>query len=175
MQTNFIQLYDIDITNQKTGEIEGYGSIFNNVDLHGDVILKGAFTENLNSNPKIKLLWQHDPTHPIGIINKIEETDVGLFIQATLNLEITQAKEAYLMVKSGIIEGLSIGFEVEECSVVNDIRYIEKASLWEVSIVTFPANQQALITECKNIKQLYKKYSQNIELVLKKLNSLFAG
>lgn len=175
MQTNFVQLYDLDITNQKTGEIEGYGSIFNNVDLHGDVILNGAFSESLSTNSKIKLLWQHDPNSPIGIISEIEETDVGLYIKAVLNLEIPKAKEAYLMIKSGIIDGLSIGFEAEECSVVNDVRYIEKAKLWEVSIVTFPANQEALITDCKSIEQLYSKYSQNVSLVLKKLNNLLIG
>ena len=175
MQTNFIQLYDIDITNQKTGEIEGYGSIFNNIDLHGDVILRGAFSESISCNPKVKLLWQHDPNCPIGVITEIEETDVGLYIKAVLNLDIPKAKEAYVMIKSGIIDGLSIGFEAEECSVVNDVRYIEKAKLWEVSIVTFPANQEALITDCKNIKQLYQKYSQSFSSALRKLNNLISG
>ena len=57
-----------------------------------------------------KLLWQHDQTRPIGIWHEIYEDEYGLFVKGQLLLELHQAKEAYALLKAGVIDGLSIGF-----------------------------------------------------------------
>ena len=46
------------------GEIEGYASVFNELDRNGDVVEQGAFSKSIEEffrGKKPKLLWQHDP------------------------------------------------------------------------------------------------------------------
>ncbi|WPX96089.1 HK97 family phage prohead protease [Candidatus Bandiella euplotis] len=48
-----------------------------------------------------------------------------------------------------ITDSLSIGYEVVDAYYKGYVRYITRVNLWEVSIVTFPANKFAGIT-CVN-------------------------
>ena len=136
---------------EENGVFFGYASVFNIVDKQNDLILPGAFKENLNRN-KIKLLWQHNPGEPIGSIIDICENDVGLYITAHLLLGIQKAKEAYLMLKTGVINGLSIGYIPIEYDVdhKSGARVLKQVELWEVSLVTFPANLAAQVINVKN-------------------------
>ena len=63
-------------------------------------------------------------------------------------MELPKAQEAYVLLKSGAIDGLSIGYEVAKA--VRDrqtgVRHLLEVSLWEISLVTFAANQAARIT-----------------------------
>jgi HK97 family phage prohead protease len=141
----------------ENGIIKGYGSVFDNIDSDNDRIIKGAFTNSIkqhNQNNKIKLLWQHHIHEPIGTITHLSEDDHGLYIEAKLLLGIARANEAYKLVKSGAIKGLSIGFRVEESFYENDQRVITEVDLWEVSLVTFPANELALVTSTKNFSPI---------------------
>src|SRR5438034_1404496 len=53
------------------GEIEGYGSIFGNVDSYGEMVMPGAFSASLvdarRKGRSVKMLWQHNPDQPIGV------------------------------------------------------------------------------------------------------------
>ena len=55
----------------------GYAAIYNVVDLQGDLILKDAFWDIQNEN-EYKLLFQHDITKPIGLIERVVSDDFGL-------------------------------------------------------------------------------------------------
>ena len=127
----------------ETGMFAGYASMFNVVDSMGDAILPGAFRETLKENQSIKLLWQHDATQPIGIITKISEDIKGLYIEGKIMTDLSKGKEAFDLMSLGVIDSLSIGFQVEDFFYANSIRFIKKLKLWEVSVVTFPANQFA--------------------------------
>ena len=62
----------------ENGEIEGYASVFGEEDSYGDIVQKGAFSKSIdefNCGKKPKLLWQHDTTEPIGVIDEIFEDD----------------------------------------------------------------------------------------------------
>jgi HK97 family phage prohead protease len=96
-----------------TGKFSGYASVFNHVDLHDDIILPGAFKECLEAD-EVKLLWQHDQAEPIGKITKLTEDNKGLFMEASLLMDLHRAKEAYSLLKNKIIKGLSIGFAIKE-------------------------------------------------------------
>jgi len=140
------------------GTIEGYGAIFGNRDRHNDLIERGSFTNTLlESDPKkIKMLWQHDSSEPIGFWNEIKEDERGLYCKGQLLLELTKAKEVYKMLKSGIVDGLSIGYDTIKCRYEEDedgdrIRTISEIYLWEISVVTFPANPIANITSIKSV------------------------
>jgi HK97 family phage major capsid protein/HK97 family phage prohead protease len=143
---------NINISSDQEGIISGYASVFNLIDEHNDIINKGAFNNLLDN--KVKLLWQHKSEEPIGVIEQLTEDDYGLFFKARLLLEVPTAKAAYSLIKNQAISGVSIGFKPTKFSYKGDVRIIEKLDLWEISIVTFPANEQARVTEIKNNQQL---------------------
>ena len=135
------------LQSEEEGIIAGYASVFNVVDQHNDLIKPGSFKQ-LNKQ-KIKLLWQHKTDEPIGIIEEIKEDNYGLYFKAKLLLAVPQAKAAYQLVKSKAISGVSIGFKTKIFQYQQDIRVIEEIDLWEISLVTFPANIEANLTEVK--------------------------
>lgn len=137
------------------GTFQGYGAVFGNVDLGRDVIAAGAFADTLAKSTKIKMLWQHDPTQPIGVWEHIFEDKRGLFVKGRLliNQGVPKADEAYALLKAGALDGMSIGYEIPDGGATFDdkkrVRTISKASLWEVSLVTFPMNPKANVTRVK--------------------------
>ncbi len=135
------------------GEFAGYASIFDTVDGQKDIIRPGAFSRTLGEKShNIKLLWQHKADEPIGVLNRIREDVKGLYVEGRLLLDVQRAREAYALLKSGAINGLSIGYSVREFEFDSDsgIRTISDMDLWEVSLVTFPANSEAGITAVKD-------------------------
>jgi HK97 family phage prohead protease len=91
------------------GVIEGYGSVFGNPDLGGDIILPGAFADSLKSGRKVKMLRQHDADDVIGVWDEISEDRDGLRVKGRLLLSIGDGKDAFELVKAGALDGLSIG------------------------------------------------------------------
>lgn len=142
------------------GQFEGHGSVFDVVDSFGDVILPGAFSDTLKDHAKRgtmpALLWQHRADEPIGVYSVMREDDVGLFVQGQLLVRqnVPTADRAHSLLKAGAVSGLSIGFNIpkggEEFSEEKNVYEISKVDLWETSIVTFPANRDAQITEVRN-------------------------
>lgn len=158
---------DIKLDNEEAGTFSGYASVFNFVDAHNDMILPGAFTD-LNDATKIKLLWQHEASQPIGQIMEVSQSEYGLFIKGKIFQTLEKGKEAYELVSKGAIDGLSIGFEILDFYYEEEIRCISKIRLWEISIVTFPANEKATINEIKS-----HEYSRKVgELLDKCINQL---
>ena len=145
----------VNMQSEEEGIISGYASVFNIIDQHNDIIKPGAFKQL--SNQKIKLLWQHKPEEPIGVIEEIYQDDHGLYFKAKLLLDLPQAKAAYNLIKAKAISGVSIGFKPIKYHHQQDIRVIENIELWEISLVTFPANLEANILEVKNKPQLGEK------------------
>lgn len=76
---------------------------------------------------------------------------MGLYITAYLLLGVQKAKEAYLMLKSGTIDGLSIGYVPVKYDVDHETgaRVLKQVEFWEVSLVTFPANSAAQVINVK--------------------------
>lgn len=149
-------------------KIFGYASVFDEEDNYGDIIEKGAFEESISNPTKIKLLWQHESKSPIGKIDRLYEDSKGLVIEASINCDLNQGKEASLLVKDGVIDGLSIGFTIEKSSFSESgKRIITDLKLWEISIVTFPANNMAKIAHISK-----GDLSLSLEKIEKSLNQL---
>lgn len=161
---------DIEVKGIKAGEVgeegifTGYGSTFGGKpDLKGDIIVKGAFTETLAKGGYfgngIAMLWQHSSDEIPGIWTNLSENERGLKTEGKLLLSTNRGKEAYELLKANALKGLSIGFTIpkpEKEAIPNteyddkrDIRYIRKIDLWEVSLVTFPANPRAGVLRVK--------------------------
>lgn len=131
------------------GMIEGYGSLYGNVDQGGDVVVAGAFAESLASGRKVKMLYQHDAYSVIGVWNVMAEDEIGLRVKGKILTAVSAGRDAYELVKADALDGLSIGYRTIKDSVSNGVRMIEKAQLFEVSLVTFPMNEMARIDAVK--------------------------
>lgn len=125
-----------------TGVIEGYGAVFGNVDTYGDIILRGAFGNSMGKR-KVKMLWQHDPSQPIGVWDEMREDDRGLYMKGRVLSTVEKGKEAIALMEAGAIDGLSIGYKTVDAEYTNGNRILKEIDLWETSIVTFPANEMA--------------------------------
>lgn len=141
------------------GQFEGYASMFGVQDSDGDVIVKGAFRESLekamSANRMPKMLWQHDHRQIIGKWMEMREDDNGLWVKGRLIMEVRQGQEAYALLKEGVLDALSVGFNIPDGGATGMRgRVIEKADLWETSLVTWGANPEALITSVKSIKSI---------------------
>lgn len=142
---------------QEDGVFEGFGSVFGNVDSYKEVVAAGAFAESLAgwkaAGRLPPVLWQHRSGEPIGPYLEMEERAVGLHVRGQLLVDdVQRAKEARALMKAKAVNGLSIGFVTREDSYdrVTGIRTLKKVDLWEVSVVTFPANPAAQISSVKS-------------------------
>ena len=123
--------------------IEGYASLFGRADGGGDVVVAGAYGASLArlaaGRGRVKMLWQHDPTRPIGVWDTVREDEAGLFVRGRLLTEVAQGREALALIGAGAIDGLSIGYRTLRAVRDKDgRRRLEEIELWEVSLVTFP-------------------------------------
>ncbi len=123
--------------------IEGYASLFGKVDQGGDVVRQGAYQASLkrlnDAGRRVKMLWQHDPTRPIGIWDEVREDERGLYVKGRILPDIAQGREAAALVAAGAIDGLSIGYRtVQSERDPKGRRVLNELDLWEVSLVTFP-------------------------------------
>lgn len=145
----------------EAGEFEGYASTFGNIDAYDDTIQQGAFAETIKEKTPA-LLWQHDASEPVGVISELKEDDNGLYVKGRLLVgKVSKATEAYELLKAGAIKGLSIGYvaikwETEKNSEAKYgvIRRLTEIDLWEISLVTFPADSFAEVTGVKAIKEM---------------------
>lgn len=152
--TKALSLVDSNFKEAGDGTFSGYAAVTGNVDLGGDIILKGAFSEWLDkADPsRVRVLWQHDWDKPIGKTLSMREDDNGLAVDGELLLDIQKAQEARTLVKNNAIDGLSIGFRIDDFSYDNDTRIIKKLSVMEYSFVTFAMNPNALVNDMKSCK-----------------------
>lgn len=139
------------------GTVEGYGSVFGVKDSYDDVIAGGAFSTSLAAHKAEgtmpAMLWQHDSDQPIGCWSDMTEDSKGLKVKGLLALDTVRGKEAHALLKMGALNGLSIGFVSKQWAYDRDtdVRTLTEIDLWEVSLVTFPANGKARITSIKGV------------------------
>ena len=100
------------------GTLEGYGSVFNNIDSYGEKVMPGAFAESLARHKRegtsVAMLWNHDTYQPIGIWDELSEDGKGLKAKGRFLLDIQRAREIYTLAKNKGIGGLSIGYREED-------------------------------------------------------------
>lgn len=136
-----------------SGAFQGYASLFNRIDMGGDVVVPGAFRESLARRGArgVKLLYQHDMNEPIGIWTALEEDERGLYAEGRILADVNRGREVLALMKAGALDGLSIGFKTVRSSRDRQSggRRLEKVDLWEISIVTFPLLPEARIGATK--------------------------
>lgn len=155
------------------GEFEGYGSVFGVKDSYGDVVVKGAFGKSLDDwkerGTLPSMLWQHDAHEPVGVYAEMKEDDHGLYVRGKILTEAGDLeRRAHAHVKAGSVRGLSIGYSIPiggiEFDKDNDAYLLKQINLWEVSLVTFPANPEA---EIDTVKAALEAGPKEIERILR--------
>ena len=121
--------------------IAGYASLFGVPDLAGDIVERGAFTQTLLALPAsdIRMLFQHNPDHPIGCWTCASEDSQGLWMQGVIDPGHPSAAAVLALIQRGTADGLSIGFRALDAAPrASGGRILKTIDLREVSIVTFP-------------------------------------
>ncbi len=150
----------------KTGEFAGYGSIFGNLDTHGDVMSPGAFSETLaqwksrGSLPSMKLMHGTavkmftGTDLPIGKWREMREDDRGLYVEGKLSgLDTDQGRFNFSLMKDGALNALSIGYKAIRFTrnpLPGVTRSLQAVQLIEVSLVPQGSNDESLITDIKS-------------------------
>jgi uncharacterized protein len=146
--------------------LEGYASTFGNVDLGGDVVVRGAFAKtiaHLKANGGIPLLADHVAmtAHVLGTIVDARETrsggpsgEGGLWVKANLS-RAPSAEDTRTKMTEGHLSKMSIGYEPMDYAYEDRegqrIRLLKEVKLWESSVVVFPMNTAALIGRVKSM------------------------
>lgn len=111
----------------------------------------------------IPLLWQHNHNQPIGEVISATVTDKGIEITAKIAKIADDGKlkdrldEAWQSIKSGLVKCLSVGFKIKEYNYLENSwgLHIKEWEWYELSVVTVPANPDAMITSVKQIKDAF--------------------
>lgn len=156
----------------ENGVIEGYFSTYDKTpDSYGDIIEPGAFTETFKrrkeSGHPFPLCFNHDFSAIIGAVDSVEDTEKGPFISAHF-LDTQLAQDVRKMLLSGAIYQFSFAYDVlerrmptkeeKDAGVENVLTELE---VFEISVVTVPANQNAVATEVKSAEPETKQGRRN--------------
>lgn len=151
MELKTFDLKDV-ATEERT--FTGYAAAYGNEDSDGDVIEMGAFADSIKgSRDKIKILWQHKSAEPIGVPVEMREDENGLWVKGKIS-KTARGDEALELMRDGVVSAMSVGFIINDADYdENGRRHIKSGRLMEFSLVTFPANDQAVIQSVKEVNE----------------------
>jgi uncharacterized protein len=147
------------------GRVEGYASRFNQIDQGNDSIAPGAYAASLGKGRNVKMLWQHDPSQPIGVWEEVKEDKTGLFVRGRIYPDAKTANGVNFleMVKDGAVDGLSIGYRTMDSERGSKgERILKEVDLWEVSLVTFPMQETARVDAVKAAEMSRREIEQKL-------------
>lgn len=163
---------EIKTINEKDRIIEGYANT-KNVDRVGERVEPGAFRRSLAPfKRRGKILRNHDWREPIGKAIDARIDDTGFWIKAKIEEGIDYIDEAWEQITRKLLDSFSIGYRVlkvsrpeeDERSKGDPWRIIELLDLYEVSVVTIPANVQSTFSIAKGMKHGSDLWLQDADL-----------
>lgn len=163
------------------GEITGYASVFGGVDAYGDKVLPGAYAETIpDFVVRGALHHEHDTRLRLGTISAASEDDHGLLIRADFHTD-PEAQRIRTQITErldrGKFMGLSIGYEAldVEWRTPKDgekpppwgdkIRVLKRIKLYEVSVVSVPADSDAEIIAAKS--RAFEIHSADVQVAVR--------
>lgn len=157
--------------------IEGYAAVFNSPETYGytELIAPTAFDDT--DMKDVVLRYNHNDNFMVLARTrnkslKLTVDEKGLFIDAVLQDDITEHRDIFNAIKSGLIDKQSFAFTVEseEYNYETDTRTITKiGKLFDVSVVDFPfyndtdvsvaraANNDEFLKRRKELREKYEK------------------
>ncbi|WP_185423413.1 HK97 family phage prohead protease [Aeromonas hydrophila] len=161
------------------GTFTCYGSKFDVVDQANEVVVKGAFIDSLQRHQELGtmpiMLWNHDTDEIIGKWVEAEEDEVGLKLKGKFNLNTAEGKRRYEELKHGDLNGFSIGywFDPADTETIDDVTYLKKIHLQEVSLVPFPCNEEAQVLEVKSVQSDAVNKEEHVQVQEEQYKPLF--
>jgi uncharacterized protein len=158
----------------ESGQFEGHAAVFNNIDLQGDRIKRGAFTRTLaESGGKWPVLMGHVMARPVGFSTSAEEDGKGLAVRGEFTLGADDGRNAHALAmhaaKLKAPFGLSIGYGVAEggskWNQDTGVRDLTDLDVYEFSLAAVPANPRARIARVKAAGEPYNE--RDIEGILR--------
>lgn len=119
-------------------------------DRQGEVVdIKAWNLKNFKNNPM--MLWMHDHTKPLGKATRVwvDKATNQLRFKGTISTATEWGKAAKQLMDEGILNSFSVGFRALEI----DGNRITKAELYEISLVTVPANPEARLLAIKSLNE----------------------
>lgn len=167
----------------ENGGIAGYFSTYDvEPDSYGDIIEPGAFTETFKkreeSGHPFPLCFNHDFSAIIGAVDSVKDTEKGPYIEAHF-LDTQLAQDVRKMLQSGAIYQFSFAYDVlqnrkptteENAKGISNV--LTKLDVFEISVVTVPANQNAVATEVKAGRRNRKSDELTIKEIINLAKSL---
>lgn len=167
------------------GVIEGYASVFGNIDSHGDIVMPSAFNKSLSDwnsakqeNRRIKVLYQHDSYEPIGIPTEMIVDSKGLYTYSKIS-RTPVGEKTLILARDGVLNEMSIGYYpiVEKPDAERKVNQIIELKLMEYSMVLWGSNE---LTSIDNVKHMMKDYAYSkgnvldifVDAILEKINAL---
>ncbi|WP_434701539.1 HK97 family phage prohead protease [Pseudomonas sp. D1-36] len=143
----------------KTGTFEGYASVFGVVDSDGDIIMPGAFKKALSSQSRqVGMFFNHRTWElPVGKWLSLEEDSKGLLTRGELTPGLSMSTDLRAAMEHKTVEGMSVGFTVlkDGFDLIGTGRAFKSVQdLREISICTFPANEQATVESMKSLESI---------------------
>lgn len=137
------------------GSFTGYAAVFSTVDMGRDVIMPGAFRQvKTTRDGQVRIAMNHDLRKLAGKA-AFTQDDHGLRVEGQLTLGVGYVKDAYELMKDGVLDGLSVGFDILPDGASwqerdgDYVRIINAAELWEFSLVPFGMHPDALVDTVK--------------------------
>jgi HK97 family phage prohead protease len=139
------------------GTVEGFANAFNNVDFQGEVVKPGAFKRTIQAFKKSKKGLPFMDNHRIfggtdsviGRVFELREEKKGLFFKAFFSSS-PAAQVVRTKIHEKVLDSLSIGFNIVKRKVRKDgVVELLELKLREVSVVVFPANELATVSDVK--------------------------
>jgi HK97 family phage prohead protease len=132
------------------GTFTGKASTYGDLDFGGDIVMPGAFADAFANGGRTKILKQHMHECSIGT-GLLSDSPEALLIDGELALDLFDAKQEWIRLSKGLIDGLSIGYSVLPGGerYERGVRLLTALKLHEVSLVTFPMNTHSRVTGIK--------------------------
>jgi HK97 family phage prohead protease len=109
------------------------------------VFAKGSI--EIGDPGKIKMLMQHSPERPIGRMQKFNQAEDGIYASFKISNSM-QGQDALILASEALIDGLSVGVDVNKSIQKKEYLYVTSAVLREVSLVESPAfGENAKVTK----------------------------
>jgi HK97 family phage prohead protease len=153
-------------TGPDTGEVEGFASVFGNVDETGDVVMPGAFRKTIEdwrrASQPMPLIADHDLSTDgvIGSITHLSEEPRGLRFKARFSRS-EKAQRIRQDIIDGHLRGTSFTYEAKSARPGKGQtiggkavgRFLDALRLFEITVTPFPMNALAGVTGAKAVTQ----------------------
>ncbi len=188
-------LANVEIRENNDGELSysfsGYASVFDkpygvrdSKGTYTETIKPGAFKKTLQEQDDVRFLINHDGI-PLARSSsgtlKLEEDEYGLFVQADLDANNPKVAEVASAMKRGDLNEMSFAFAAIRDDFSGEKRDVQEVRLFDVSVVTYPANSYAGATLrgldiSENLKELVESRNSDkavevLEEIITKLDT----